>query len=60
MATKKLNESMNQTDNADFSLNNMRTEVQKIIDDHLKGDDKWFSVMDWNYEKLNTLINLLT
>lgn len=40
-------------------LNHMRTEVQKIIDNHLKWE-KNFSVMDYGYQELNLLINLLT
>ena len=40
-------------------LNYMRTEMQKIIDNHLKGDDKRFSVMEYNYDQLNLLIDLL-
>ncbi len=45
--------------NQDSLLNHMRTEVQKIIDNHLKWE-KNFSVMDYGYEELNLLINLLT
>ena len=43
----------------DAILHQMRTEVQKIIDNHLKWE-KNFSVMDYGYEELNFLINLLT
>lgn len=44
--------------NADSLLNHMRTEVQKIIDNHLKWEK--ISVMNYGYEELNLLIDLFT
>ena len=41
------------------SLDYMRNEVQKIIDNHLKDDEK-FSVMNYSHKELNLLIDILT
>ena len=43
----------------DAILHQMRTEVQKIIDNHLK-DGERFSVMDYGKKELTILIELLT
>lgn len=48
----------NQDDNK--NLNYMRNEVQKIIDNHLKDDNRQFSVMDWNQNQITILIKLIT
>ncbi|MBR7036449.1 hypothetical protein IKI14_00845 [bacterium] len=60
MVIKKLNESINQIDNTDTLLDNMRTEVQKIIDNHLKDGIEPIFVKNRGFEKLNLFINLLT
>ena len=38
----------------------MRTEVQKIIDNHFKDTDRRFSVMNYNFEQITTVAKLLT
>ena len=44
----------------DTELQYMRTEVQKIIDNHLKDTGESFSVMNYNRKELLLLIDLLT
>lgn len=44
----------------DTDLQYMRTEVQKIIDNHLKDTGESFSVMNYNRKELLLLIDLLT
>ena len=43
-----------------LDANFMHSEIQKIIDNHLKGKPEWFSVKDWGMESLKILIDLLT
>jgi hypothetical protein len=52
-------ENMNIQINEDKTLEHMRIEVQKIIDNHLK-DGERFSVMDYGKKELTILIELLT
>ena len=33
----------------------MHNEIQKIIDNHLKGKPEWFTVKDWGMKSLKTL-----
>lgn len=63
--TIETRKNVNQVDDKNNSyldyLDYKRTEVQKIINNHFKkDDDKWFSVMDWSNEQLDTLIDILT
>lgn len=43
-----------------LDMNYIRQEIQKIIDNHLKGKPERFSVEDWEAGSLRLLIDLLT